>query len=583
MLKFTSQKKLLDLLKSSNMLSSEKYEEYLNLIKTDPEALAGQLEKDPTIDPEQFTEIKSKVLKVPYLNLEEKKIDKNYIKILPQDLAENYRMLVVDKVGNEIHVGLVDPTNFKAVEAVEFLARKKNYDVKYFIISPTGFDLGFKVYESLKEEVTQALGYAEQKFSTKTPDILQPESFIDESIETAPVSKILSVIIRHAIEGGASDIHIEPQMDKSRVRYRIDGILHTSLILPVYVHAALVSRIKVLANLKIDETRLPQDGRIHENVDGRSVDFRVSIIPLVTQEKVVMRILETPENPPTFEELGFLGRQNELMTANLKKPNGMFLVTGPTGSGKSTTLFSALTMLNREGINISTLEDPVEYFIPGINQSQIKSEIGYTFATGLRSFLRQDPDIIMVGEIRDNETVELAIHSALTGHLVLSTLHTNDARNSIHRLMDMGAQPFLLSSTLNIVIAQRLVRRICENCKTKIEVPQNTLDEIKANLASMPEGGWLKDLKGQKEMSFYKGAGCSRCGNTGYKGRFSIGEIMVITAKMRDIISQGYNSKDIDEELLNQNFVSIVQDGWMKVLLGFTTVEEVYRVTKTEV
>ncbi|PIT90424.1 MAG: hypothetical protein COU22_02240, partial [Candidatus Komeilibacteria bacterium CG10_big_fil_rev_8_21_14_0_10_41_13] len=481
-----------------------------------------------------------------------------------------------------LSVGMVEPMNYKAVEAMEFLARKKNFRLKYFVISPASFKVVFKSYENLREEVSQALDFAEEKFAPKIGQTVEQATNLDEIVKTAPVSKIVSVILRHAIEGSASDIHIEPYGDKSRVRYRIDGILNTSIVLPIYVHSALVSRIKVLSNLKIDETRIPQDGRIRLNIAGKDVDFRVSTLPLTNHEKVVMRILESPDKAPTFEQLGFMGNQLTLMNKNLKKPNGMFLVTGPTGSGKSTTLFSALFELNQEGVNISTLEDPVEYYVEGVNQSQVRSEVGFTFAAGLRALLRQDPDVIMVGEIRDKETSGLAVHAALTGHFVLSTLHTNDAVGSIPRLVDMGAEPFLLASTLNLILAQRLVRKICPNCKEKSTLAPEIREEIKASLADLPDKAWYKGVRENKDLLVYKGKGCLQCGESGYKGRLGISEVLSVSAKMRDIIAQGFKTAEVKKELTEQGFININQDGWMKVLLGMTTVEEILRVTKTE-
>ena len=582
MLRPELQQKLLEELKSANLLTSQKYEEYLALLKTDPQELEKLIEKDPKIPAEGLAQAKGKVLNIPYINLEGKKIEAEALKFLPQDLARNYKMLVFNKVGQAIEVGLVEPANYKAIEALEFLARKKNLQVKYFIISPISFEIVIKDYESMKEEVGEALGFAEEKFAPKPEKFEEKATYLEEVVKSAPVSKIVSVIIRHAIEGGASDIHIEPEGDKSRVRYRIDGILHTSIILPIYVHAALVSRIKVIANLKIDETRLPQDGRLRLKVGDKDVDFRISILPLISQEKVAMRVLASPEKAPTFEELGFMGSALEQMKKNLTKPHGMYLVTGPTGSGKSTTLFSALSVLNKDGVNISTLEDPVEYHIRGVNQSQVRSELGFTFATGLRALLRQDPDIIMVGEIRDRETSQLAIHAALTGHFVLSTLHTNDAIGAIPRLMDMGAETFLLASTFNVIIAQRLIRKICGNCKVKDEVPEDVKELVRSDLAAIPENVWYKGVKENKQLVFYKGEGCIQCGGTGYRGRLAIAEVLTVNNKMREIIAQGFPTKLVMEELKRQNFININQDGWMKALLGLTTVGEVLRATKME-
>ena len=539
------------------------------------------LNEDQEISGEALAQAKGQAISMPYINLEGKQITMEILNILPQDLAENYQMLVFGKEGNKLQVGLVNPFNYKAVEAIEFLARKKNFRISYFIISPISFELGYKGYESIKEQVGEALDFAQAKFGPKAGEA-EEVTKLDEIVKTAPVSKIVSVIIRHAIEGDASDIHIEPFIDKSRIRYRIDGILHTSIVLPIYVHAALVSRIKVISNLKIDETRIPQDGRIRLNIDGKDIDFRVSTIPLMGQEKVVMRVLESPDKAPTFADLGFLGNQLKLMEKDLKKPNGLYLVTGPTGSGKSTTLFSALSALNEEGVNISTLEDPVEYHIEGVNQSQVRSEVGFTFATGLRALLRQDPDIIMVGEIRDKETSELAVHAALTGHFVLTTLHTNDAVGAIPRLIDMGAEPFLLASTLNLVQAQRLVRKICKNCKVKDEMPPDIRQEIAKSLNEMPEEVLYEGVKENKDFVVYKGEGCTQCGGTGYKGRLAITEVLGVSLKMREVIARGFKTAEVNEELKKQKFINILQDGWMKVLLGLTSIEEVLRVTKIE-
>ncbi len=576
-------RQILDELKKGGQLDDPSYQRYLKLAEDeDQQALLLALNEDPAIAKEALAQAKGIVLGIPYVNLEGKDLPLAVLKVLPQDLAANYQMLIFGQEGNVLEVGLVDPQNYKAVEAIEFLARKKNYRLKYFIISSASFTLGYKNYQNLREQVSQALDFAEEKFAPKDKGGLEEPTKLEEIVKTAPVSKIVSVILRHAIEGGASDIHIEPYSDKSRVRYRIDGILHTSIVLPIYVHAALISRIKVMSNLKIDETRVPQDGRIRLNINGNDVDFRVATIPLVNQEKVVIRILESPKTAPTFSELGFMGNQLKAMERNISKPNGMFLVTGPTGSGKSTTLFSALSTLNKEGVNISTLEDPVEYYMEGVNQSQVKSEVGFTFATGLRALFRQDPNVIMVGEIRDQETSKLAIHAALTGHFVLSTLHTNDAIGAIPRLMDMGGEPFLLASTLNLILAQRLVRKICPNCQVKTDLAPEIRQSIEAALSDLPQEVWYEGVKDNKARQVYKGKGCVQCGESGYKGRLAIAEVLTVSEKMREIIAKGFPQKEVAEELKLQKFISITQDGWMKVLLGLTTVEEILRVTKME-
>ncbi|MCX6784431.1 MAG: GspE/PulE family protein [Candidatus Komeilibacteria bacterium] len=572
---------LLNLLLERSLITSERFQRLVDLLRSDPQQLANELNTDPTIPAEELARVKATVFQMDYFNLEGKELDSMVVKILPQDLAKTYAMLIVGKDKDELQVALVDPANFKAMEAIEFLARKKNYRVKYLVISQASWERGYKAYGDLKEEVGQAVGQAQEKFAPKEVAAGEAQS-LEEIVKSAPVAKIVSVIFRHAIEGGASDIHIEPQGQVSRIRYRVDGILHTSLTLPIYLHAALVSRIKVIANLKIDETRVPQDGRIRISIAGRDVDLRVSTLPLLGQEKVVMRILESQKQPPTFADLGFMGQQLELMNRNLTKQTGMFLVTGPTGSGKSTTLFSALGVLNKEHVNISTLEDPIEYFVAGVNQSQINPEVGFTFASGLRSLLRQDPNILMVGEIRDSETTELAIHAALTGHVVLSTLHTNDAIGTIPRFIDMGGKPFLLAATLNIVVAQRLVRKICPKCKEIELIPEDIQNQVQTVINQIPPAGIYPETPIGKKLVFYHGAGCASCGGTGYKGRLVVSEVINVSAAMREIIAKGFPTDAVKKELLEQKFMTMTQDGWLKVLLGLTTAEEILGISREE-
>ena len=575
---------LLDKLIEQGLITIQQYQEILAKQESSNIPIEKIILEDKLVEPEEFARVKGQVLNVPYVNLQDMPIEEIHLKFLPQDLAFNYQMIVFGSKDDEMQVGLVDPTNFQALEAIEYLARKNNVRVKYYVISTISFEWAMKKYETLTQEVGEVLGAAEQKFQKKTSTGIKledAEGNLDEIIKSAPVSKMVSVIIRHAVDGGASDIHIEPYGDDSRVRYRIDGILHTSLTLPAYVHSAIVTRIKVLSNLKIDETRIPQDGRIRLNIHDKDVDFRVSTLPLVGKEKVVMRILESPDKAPTLEDLGFMGHQSRVLQAELKKPNGLFLVTGPTGSGKSTTLFSALDILNKEEVNISTLEDPVEYFIPGVNQSQVHADIGYKFASGLRSLLRQDPDIVMVGEIRDGETAELAIHAALTGHFVLSTLHTNDAEGAVPRFLDMGVESFLLGSTLNLVIAQRLIRKICNKCKVAHEIPAETIKLVKDSVSQIKPDYYYEGVD-LNNMKFQKGEGCNHCGQTGYKGRFVISEVIFINSDMRSIISEDFDKNKFREELDKQGYYDMKQDGFMKAILGITTVEEVIRVTRQE-
>lgn len=571
-------KRLLDFLKERTLLKAEQHQrlserQFASLAEAEKEIRRLVLVSD-----EDWAQAKGFFYNLEYVNLLGRGIAGEVLNILPHDLSENYKMVVFNREGDTIEAGLLDPTDFKAMEALNFLARKNNLTVKYYIISQDSYRAAAKQYETLGEEVGQALDTAEEIFAPKN-ELLDSSGQETEMVKSAPVSKIVSVILRHAIEGRASDIHIEPVLNQSKVRYRIDGVLHTTIVLPLYVHEALVSRIKVLANLKIDETRIPQDGRIRIKVYNKDVDFRISTIPLMGHEKVVMRILETPDKAPTFADLGFMGLQAQVVKNNIDKPTGLFLLTGPTGSGKSTTLFAALSYLNKDDINIATLEDPVEYYIPGVNQSQVRPEVSFTFATGLRALLRQDPDIIMVGEIRDNETAELAIHAGLTGHSVLTTLHTNSAVGAVPRLFDMHVEPFLLASTLNAVVAQRLVRKICDKCKIRTEVPEELKLKVEALLKDAPAEAIYADID-RSHMKFYKGAGCPNCGQTGYRGRLAIVEAIDINRSLQEIITKGFNRREAEQELIKQHFITMEQDGVLKVLLGLTSIDEVLRVAK---
>ena len=573
--------KILDWLQKKELVNPEQYKELSQSSFTTLDDAKRSIRRFALLSDEDWTEVKGVFYKTEYINLIGRKIESDILNILPEDLSENYKLVVFNKEGGNIEAGLVDPSNFKAIEALNFLARKNNYKVKYYVISEDSYRSAAKQYETLGEEVGEALDTAEAIFAPKDEVLDATDEDLGEVVKSAPVSKIVSVILRHAIEGRASDIHVEPVDKQSKIRYRIDGVLHTTIVLPIYVHSALVSRIKVMANLKIDETRIPQDGRIRIKIHNKEVDFRISTIPLMGQEKVVMRILETPEKAPSFTDLGFMGLQVKIVEKNIKKPNGLFLLTGPTGSGKSTTLFAALSYLNKEDVNIATLEDPVEYYIPGVNQSQVRPEVNFTFATGLRALLRQDPDIIMVGEIRDNDTAELAIHAGLTGHSVLTTLHTNSAMGAIPRLFDMKVEPFLLASTLNAVVAQRLVRKICDKCKKEYKIPPDLLADIKEKLTKIPKEALYGELD-LNNLTFYKGEGCSNCGKTGYKGRLSIVEAINITRGLQSAIVEGFHRDEVEAELAKQFFITMEQDGIIKSLLGLTTIEEVLRVSKVQ-
>ncbi|MBI4363593.1 MAG: type II/IV secretion system protein [Candidatus Doudnabacteria bacterium] len=527
---------------------------------------------------EQLTAARGLFFNLPYIDLRSKTIPKEVLDIASKDTLYNYKFVPFELKNSVLKVALADPTDIGALEALEFLATKRKYKMELFITSYSSFQAVLHKGDSLTKEVSEALSEAvlkEKEEKKKAPKEAVEEKITDE----APIAKIVDVIIKHAIDGRASDIHIEPSEEDLRIRYRIDGILHSSLILPKTVHAAIISRIKILSNLKIDEQRLPQDGRFHTGMEGKSIDFRVSTFPTVVGEKVVLRILDKSGGAPQLEELGLSGRSLNIVQESIKKPHGMFLITGPTGSGKSTTLYAILSILNKPGVNIVTLEDPVEYFIDGVNQAQIKPEIGLTFASGLRSILRQDPNIIMVGEIRDRETAELAVNSALTGHLVFSTLHTNNAVGAIPRLIDMGVEPFLLTASLNLLAGQRLVRRICDKCKAEA-APTDAIEKlIREEIANVNKD----ELKGLdlKHIKLFYGRGCPVCNNTGFRGRVAIYEILNVSKEIQNLINERSPALKIQEyAIAEEGLILMRQDGILKALRGLTTVEEVIRATK---
>jgi type IV pilus assembly protein PilB len=574
--------KILDKLLEDKSINKKQYKEVKKEISENDKKLEDVIVNRSLADQEKITEIRAELYEIPYENLTNKTLSKDALNVISYDVAEYYRIVCFELTGDKIKIGMEDPSNFKAIEAMNFLAKGEGKEAEYYLISSISLEQAFKQYKNVEEEIGQAL---ESKVEEEGEDIKVEEGFEEsgageDEISSAPVARIVSVIVRHAVEGRASDIHIEPVSDNTRVRYRVDGILNTSLVLPKKLHSSIVGRIKVLAKLKIDETRVPQDGRIRLKVNNQRVDFRVSVLPLIEGEKVVMRILSLEKGIPKLEELGFEGRNLDSLKKSIKKTYGILLVTGPTGSGKSTTLASLLSILNKEEINISTLEDPIEYYIEGVNQSQVRPGINYSFATGLRSLLRQDPDIFMVGEVRDKETANLCIHAGLTGHFILSTLHTNNAVDSVSRLLDMDVEPYLLGSTLSGIVAQRLVRKVCAHCKKKESMPEDIHQEIKKEMEAMPKS--VQEKRVNKEAlekgEFYKGAGCPHCGNTGYVNRTGIVEVVEITDDIKKIIVENKQNLSVKDVMATQDFITMKQDGIIKVLEGVTTMEEVLRV-----
>lgn len=524
------------------------------------------------------------ILGIPFVDLSKEAIPADILHIVPEPIAKKSHVVAFEKSGQNLKVAMLNPDD---LQTIDFIKKKT----------------GLKIVSCLTttESINQALRQYEKSLKAEFGDILNPGDSItenaeveqSESLETVaqgiPVIRVVDTLIKHAILQSASDIHIEPEEKEVHVRYRIDGILHDAMTLPKDIASGIVARIKVLSNLKLDEHRLPQDGRFKiENEDHR-ISFRVSILPVFDGEKIVMRLLDESSRGLTLEKMGFDGAALEIVHREIKKPNGMVLVTGPTGSGKTTTLYTVMDILNTTEVNISTVEDPVEYRMPRINQTQVSPKIGMTFASALRALLRQDPDIIMVGEIRDEETLEIALHAAMTGHLVLSTLHTNSAAAAIPRMLDMGAEPFLVASTTNVVIAQRLVRRLCPDCreeyhlkKTEIATLGKTfnIDEIFAFLKVAPS------LKGKfsendwESISFYRPKGCDQCGGEGYRGRLGIYEVLEMTAGVRKLVTESATTEMIEDFAKKESMATMTEDGFAKAFQGMTSLEEIMRVTK---
>lgn len=514
-------------------------------------------------------------LSVRKLGLHEK-IPFDILKKIPEETARHYRFVPLVIKDGFLEVGVVDPSDMEAKKALQFIFSQSDLQYKMFLVSEGDFETVLDGYKGIGGEVSKALGDLEAELSDEKPaeisskDLAKIETRI---VEDAPVTKIVAVVLRHAIEGNASDIHIEPTKSKVNVRFRVDGILYTSIVLPLAVSDAIVSRIKILTNMKIDEKRKPQDGRFDARIEGREIDFRVSTFPSFFGEKVVIRILDKEKGVKSLSELGFSDENIETVKKAINRPYGMILLTGPTGSGKTTTLYAMLQELDREKSNVVSLEDPIEYNIEGMSQSQIRPEIGYDFANGLRSILRQDPDMIMVGEIRDKETAGLAIQAALTGHLVFSTLHTNNAAGVVPRLVDMGVDPFLIAPTLLLVIGQTLVKTLCSESKKETVLEPAIKELIKKEISDMPEKFKKSMETPDKIFEGLVSASCPR----GTRGRMGVFELLYKTPELERIILTKPNEQEIMKEARNQGMLTMREDGLMKMLKGHIPFEEFVR------
>ena len=522
------------------------------------------------VRPQDLAQARGVYYHIPYINLSDTPASPEALNTLPEIVARRYGAFPfsVDRQNNFISVAMANPLD---LIALEFIEKKTGFKVKPFIASHQDIisAIDEKYSQSLSTEVSAVLKESGES-TQKVIDLKQLQA--GQIIREAPIAKIVATILEFAIKSRASDVHIEPQEDKTRVRYRIDGILHEKLILPRRVHDALISRIKILSDMKIDEKRLPQDGRFNFRAGEEEVDLRVSSLPTVHGEKIVMRLLKKSGKVPQMPELGLRGRALKNLEDSIGVPHGIILITGPTGSGKTTTLYAILNKISTPRVNIVTLEDPVEYQIAGINQVQINPAAGLSFASGLRSFLRQDPNIIMVGEIRDKETADLAIQASLTGHLVFSTLHTNSAAGALPRLLDMEAEPFLLASSMTCIVAQRVVRKICDQCKETFDPAPEVVADIK---------NYLGDLAPPGTFKLYRGRKCETCNDTGYQGRIGIFEVLPVTEKIGRLILEHKPAVDIEKAAVDSGMILMKQDGYLKALEGITALEEVLRVAQT--
>jgi type IV pilus assembly protein PilB len=571
--------KLVKALIDAKLLTSEAGEKIIKdaaTLKKDAETLIYQRN---LVKEEEAAKVKSRLLSVPYKKIDAAQILPELLKVIPADTANTYKIFPISRENNLLIVGMVHPDSVAAQEALKFIAKQLKVSLGIYLVTPSDAELVLRKYSPFADEIQLALRQLTLRGGEGSP--FQKTIRLEEArtvvAEEAPIIKIVASILREAININASDIHMEPERKRLRIRFRIDGELREASSLPIEIHQPVVSRVKVLSDLKIDETRIPQDGRFRTIIFDREIDFRVSTFPTPFGEKAAIRVLDPAVGLKGMEDLGLTGRNSDIFQEGIQKPYGMVLITGPTGSGKTTTLYAAMQILNKENVNIVSLEDPVEYSISGVNQSQVKPEIGYDFASGLRQILRQDPDVIMVGEIRDNETAALAVHAALTGHIVLSTLHTNNAIGVIPRLIDMRIPPFLLPSSLNLMAAQRLISRLCQNCRKAEEAPSSITAVIKQELEKLPAD--LK-VKFREPYKIYRSAGCSVCKNKGTVGRIALFEIFKMTPELADIISAGVSENKLLEEARRQGMISLRQDGILKALDGLVLIEEILRETE---
>jgi type IV pilus assembly protein PilB len=561
------QEQIGELLLRENLITRDQLEHALKEQRQTGTRLGFALVSAGAVSENELTRLLSRQYRVPAVDLAEVEVDPKILKLVPADFSSKHLVLPLRRVGRTLTVAMASPTDLSVIDDLKFITRfdidavvageysLRNAIDRYYDVSN---DRLGELLEELEEQEVEVVEEEEEIFSTTQ---------LQAQVEEAPVVRLINGFLTDAVRRGASDIHIEPYEREMRVRYRIDGALQEIMKPPLRMKAALISRVKILADLNIAERRVPQDGRIKLKIGERVIDFRVSTLPVLFGEKIVLRILDRGNLALDLEEFGMEPKAEEDFIGAISKPYGMVLVTGPTGSGKTTTLYSALSRINKGEVNIMTAEDPVEYNLQGINQVQVRPEIGMSFAAGLRAFLRQDPNIIMVGEIRDLETGGIAVKASLTGHLVLSTLHTNDAASTVTRMIDMGIETFNVASAVNLITAQRLVRRICNNCKTEATYVPEVLRAAGLEEAQMGS------------MTFYKGEGCESCAGSGYAGRQGLYEVMPMTPTLRRMVLQGASGAELQQQAVAEGMITLRQDGLLKVQRGVTTLDEVLKET----
>ncbi|OGY66210.1 MAG: hypothetical protein A3A04_02355 [Candidatus Harrisonbacteria bacterium RIFCSPLOWO2_01_FULL_40_28] len=574
-------KTLTNTLVERGILESETAQKLLRDASLNNTSVESLLYTNRIVNEVDVAKAKSELLKVPYKEVRVENISSELLRFIPEETSRSYSVIPLSKTDRMLVVGMVYPDDVNAQNALRYIAKQLEVSLGVYLITPSVVEGVLRLYSPYQNEVTNALrsfgGVKDQPLNNNQRIVKLEEGGVSED---APIIRIVASTLKEAVAEHASDIHLEPQKNRMRIRFRIDGVLREVSSVPPKLHQPIISRIKIMSNLKIDENRIPQDGRFRTVLMGRDIDFRVSSFPTPLGEKIALRVLDPTVGLKGLDALGLMPHNVRILETALTRPYGLILITGPTGSGKTTTIYSILQKLNNEGINIVSLEDPVEYFVESINQSQVRPEIGYDFISGLRQILRQDPDVVMVGEIRDKETASLVVHAALTGHIVISTLHTNDAIGVIPRLINMGIEPFLVPSALNLMVAQRLVPRLCDECKKEEVAHDDVQDIIKKSITSLPQAVRSDVIAKYKEpYRVFQSEGCKSCNNKGSRGRVAIFEMLSMTRELGAMVNEKLTGAKLLDEVKRQRMVMLRDDGIIKALAGLVPIEEVLRET----